>query len=133
MLKGIEFPNAKDVLIKRLKKDGIESDDVFNAIDENSALCRSIDAEIEMAKMSLSNIFVQLSLLLVPVSIPSALKVLESQLPITIKMLENLEVDTGGTLSSVEKSMNTAKQVLKTAGAAFSNPILAPLKIILGF
>lgn len=133
MINNIKFPTAKEVLVKRLKKDGLESEESFNAISENSAICKSIESEIEIAKMSLSNIMAQVSLLAIPVQIPSAIKNIESQLPMTVKMLQNLDVDTGSVLDNIDKSINVAKNVLKTAGLALSNPILAPLKSLLGF
>lgn len=100
------FPTAKNVLLKRLKKSGINQPNVLAAINKNSIALISIQNEIDATKTLLSTILSQASLLINPPLFTAVIPTINSILPQTIKSLVNLEVAIPNQLFALINQLN---------------------------
>ena len=127
---GISFPNAKDVVSKRLKAQGY-NDASISTIPETSPIMVTTKQEIATAKNLINHVMNQIPLLAVPITAPLAIKEVYSHLPAALVALEGLGIDPPEGLLPLFEALSNATTIISSAKSILVGP-LTPLGDVLG-
>ena len=104
-LSGINWPDPKDILRKRLKLNGVTKESL-DSISKNSPSYKAVDLEISFAKTSINSLIGQLPSLTNPITAPTAITTTNSLFSATLKILGNLEIEIPSSLLPILKAIN---------------------------